>query len=95
MSVGGLLGTELEINTHGREGEKGGGRTKLCSAAASLETSADNEGRSYNRRTFLSNLQIEEKTSLYMPTSINLWTLGKELTPTFVLSLFVVQAGKP
>lgn len=46
---------------------------KLRSAAASLETSADNEGRSYDGRAFLSCLQIEEKASLYAPTSINLW----------------------
>lgn len=80
-SVGDLLGSEFEINTHGREGKKGGGRTKLCSAAASLETSADNEGHSYNGMAFPSCLQIAEKTSLYMPTSINvqMWVTLEEV----------------
>lgn len=44
---------------------------KLCSAAASLETSADNEGHSYDGMAFPSCPQIEEKTSLSVPTSIN------------------------
>lgn len=41
--VGGLLGSTLEMDTYRREGKKEGGKKKLGSDAASLETSADRE----------------------------------------------------
>lgn len=66
---------------------------KLCSATASLETSADNEGHSYDGLASPSCLKIE-KTS-FCPHQLICRceghlgrgeTLGKELTPTSVLS---------
>lgn len=57
----------LEVNACRRERKKGGGRKKLSSDAASLETLADTDGGSHDGMASLSCLKIEERTKpLYL-----------------------------